>query len=180
MNKSLFWVLLLLGCGVGATLALVRKHKQNTPQAPVQQPIPYVPPNKPEPKPKQELAFPFTIFDKQVAYRGTWHTERNLKLDGDMTCDVRYLGCVGPNSEPGGVHKWKGTFHGTWRRMEFSYDVEWTGPPDNLKGTANIDGVHYTWTGKITEDLFTGEFESNRYIGDFRLERKKHANGERT
>ena len=109
-------------------------------------------------------------FPERATYVGPWRTEKNRKLDGTMTCDVHYLG----------NYKWEGKFHGTWHGQDFSYDVKWEGSPEGIKGpawatvkgTATVSGVPYTWTGEITNQTFAGTFDSRRYVGDFRLERK--------
>src|SRR5262245_31124834 len=107
------------------------------------------------------LATAATASAREVAYRGTWQTT-NRKLDGTMTCVVTDLG----------YNKWRGHFYGVWYGREFSYKVNFTGPPDNLKGTAVIDGADYEWTGRMDKDRFTGKFWGNRYRGSFDLKEK--------
>jgi len=63
-------------------------------------------------------------------YSGPWKTT-NRKLDGVMTCVVTPLA----------KNKWKGRFFGTWQGVDFDYKVDFQGPPEDLRGTAAIDGV---------------------------------------
>ena len=95
------------------------------------------------------------------SYEGTWVTT-NRKLDGTITCVVTDLG----------NHRWSGHFYGVWQRREFSYKVEFSGPPDRLRGTATIDGADYEWAGEIHQDSFKGTFGGTRYVGSFSLKRK--------
>jgi hypothetical protein len=99
---------------------------------------------------------------KDAVYEGTWVTT-NRQLDGTMTCDVTDLG--------GG--RWKGHFHGVWHGREFSYKVEFSGPPGRLKGRAKIDGASYEWTGSMTKGRLKGEFTGDRYLGSFNLKLKE-------
>jgi len=96
-----------------------------------------------------------------TTYEGTWNTT-NRKLDGTMTCVVTDLG----------NEKWRGHFYGVWYGQEFSYKVDFTGPPEKLRGKANIDGADYDWTGKIDKDTFSATFGGNRYVGSFYLKKK--------
>lgn len=94
-------------------------------------------------------------------YEGTWVTT-NRKLDGPMTCVVTKLG----------DNKWRGHFYGVWQGVDFSYKVDFTGPPERLQGTAVIDGADYEWTGAMTRgspNTFDGKFWGNRYLGSFTL-----------
>lgn len=115
--------------------------------------------DKPEDKPKEPELL------QKTSFTGKWVTNKGKNLDGTMTCDVTNVS----------KDNWSGKFFGTWNGVEFSYDVTWTGPMDNLKGTANIDGANYQWTGKITQGnfsnpkLFVGTFTSDRYDGNFEL-----------
>jgi len=96
-----------------------------------------------------------------VTYEGPWHTI-NRKLDGTMTCIVTRLD---------GEH-WQGRFYGTWQGVNFDHTVPFTGSPDDLHGTANIDGADYQWTGKIASGSpgsFKGTFGGTRYNGYFDL-----------
>ena len=62
-------------------------------------------------------------------YDGVWHTT-NRKLDGTMTCVVTNLG-----------EKWRsGRFYGVWQGVAFDHTVAFSGPPFDLRGTAQIDG----------------------------------------
>ncbi len=100
-----------------------------------------------------------------LKYEGTWVTVKNRKLNGDMTCVVT----------ENGKDKWKGHFYGTWEGRKFSYNVDFTGPPDKLVGKAVIDGADYDWTGEIgaqSPGWFKGSFTGNRYTGSFDLKQK--------
>jgi hypothetical protein len=99
--------------------------------------------------------------DATAVYRGTWNTT-NRKLDGEMTCVVRELG----------TENWEGRFYGVWQGVPFDYTVKFSGPADRLKGTANIDGADYTWTGEMSSNpsgRFRGTFGGSRYAGYFDL-----------
>ena len=152
MNKFLT-VLSLLGCFVLGWILISKRDESRQPQ--VNRPAILSEPLRIEPEVKPD-------FPVQSTYVGPWHTDKNRKLNGAMTCDVHYLG----------DHKWEGTFHGNWHGQDFSYDVKWEGPPENVKGTATVGGVGYTWTGSITLQTFIGKFDSRQYIGDFQLEKK--------
>jgi flavodoxin len=100
----------------------------------------------------------------QLVYEGTWVTT-NRKLNGTMTATITEV------SE----NKWKGTFAGVWEGQKFSYNVEFSGPPDNLTGKATIDGASYQWTGKMSPTSpgkFDGTFDGSRYKGYFNLKQK--------
>lgn len=159
MEVVLLGIIILMGLGIGAVFFMKRDREEPAPvqqQQPVQQPIVQ---DLPEPEPEP----PKPEYPIRSSYTGPWNTVRNLKLDGDMTCDVVQLG----------DEEWEGKFHGTWRGQSFSYDVKWGGPKNALKGTAIIDGADYTWTGEITDEHFNGNFDSRRYKGDFRLKRDR-------
>ena len=53
-----------------------------------------------------------------------------------------------------------------------SYRVDFTGPPEKLKGRAVIDGADYEWTGQMKDGRFKGKFGGNRYLGSFDLKKK--------
>jgi len=99
--------------------------------------------------------------DKDRVYHGTWVTT-NRPLDGTMTCVVTDLG----------GERWRGHFSGAWHGQEFSYTVEFSGPPDRLRGKAVIDGANYEWTGAMGNGSFTGRFGGDRYLGTFDLKEK--------
>ena len=102
----------------------------------------------------------------ELVYEGTWLTT-NRKLDGTMTAVVT----------ENGDNKWKGKFYGVWEGRKFSYNIEFSGPPDALKGTATIDGASYNWTGKMSTTspgTLTGQFDGSRYKGSFDLKQKKN------
>src|SRR5687767_8654365 len=88
---------------------------------------------------------------KDRVYEGTWNTI-NRPLDGTMTCVVKEQG----------NNRWRGTFSGVWYGQEFSYTVEFSGPPERLRGTAVIDGANYEWAGEMTDDSLNGRFGGNR------------------
>jgi hypothetical protein len=101
---------------------------------------------------------------KDLIYEGTWVTT-NRKLDGPMTCVVTDLG----------DNNWRGHFYGVWEGIKFSYKVNFSGPPDKLRGKAMIDGANYEWTGEMTREspgLFKGKFWGDRYVGSFTLKQK--------
>lgn len=101
---------------------------------------------------------------KELVYQGTWVTT-NRKLDGTMTCVVTDLG----------DNKWRGHFFGTWEGVRFSYEVNFSGPPEKLRGQAIIDGADYEWTGEMSNESpgwFKGKFWGNRYVGGFTLKQK--------
>jgi hypothetical protein len=99
-----------------------------------------------------------------VVYEGTWVTT-NRKLDGPLTCVVTNHG----------DDKWHGHFYGVWEGIEFSYEVNFSGPPKNLHGQAFIDGAEYEWTGEMGQEppgWFKGKFWGNRYVGSFTMKQK--------
>jgi hypothetical protein len=73
---------------------------------------------------------------KEYVYQGTW-TTTNRKLDGQMTCIVM----------PVAKDQWRGRFYGIWQGVPLDYRVTFTGPANELRGTATIDGVAYQWKG---------------------------------
>jgi len=98
-------------------------------------------------------------------YEGQWKTTGRRKLDGIMTAEVDMVG----------KEKWKARFYGVWQGVDYDYTVNFTGPADNLKGTAVIDGADYQWTGKIDQESpgwFSGDFTGSRYDGWFKLKQK--------
>jgi len=103
-----------------------------------------------------------TCVASDAVYEGTWLTT-NRKLDGTLTCVVTNLG----------GNRWHGHFYGTWEGVSFSYDVEFSGPPHQLHGTAKIDGAHYDWTGTMTQDSLQGQFGGDRYMGRFNLKQTR-------
>ena len=53
--------------------------------------------------------------------------------------------------------------------------MDFSGPPERLRGRAVIDGADYEWTGEMgrgSPGWFTGKFTGNRYHGSFRLKEK--------
>tara|TARA_Y100000034_G_C6875327_1_gene400237 strand:- start:1332 stop:1538 length:207 start_codon:yes stop_codon:yes gene_type:complete len=60
---------------------------------------------------------------------------------------------------------------GTWMGVKYDYNVDFTGPIDDLKGTATIDGASYTWKGTITKKKFKATFTGSRYTGYFDMDR---------
>src|SRR3954451_17232753 len=101
---------------------------------------------------------------KDLVYEGTWVTT-NRPLDGTLTCVVTDLG----------GNQWRGHFSGVWQGQAFSYQVNFSGPPERLRGRAVIDGGDYEWTGEMSQGSpgwFRGRFTGNRYEGSFRLRQK--------
>lgn len=94
-------------------------------------------------------------------YEGPWKTT-NRKLDGIQTAEVKWVD----------KEKWEARFYGTWQRVDYSYNVKFTGPQEALKGTAEIDGAYYEWTGQIGDKKFIGKFTGDRYTGSFEMNRK--------
>ncbi len=104
------------------------------------------------------------ISAEEMVFAGPWHTT-NRKLDGVMTCTVTRLD----------QDQWRGRFVGIWQGVPFDYTVAFEGPPDQLQGTATIDGANYHWTGALdrrTPGRFTGTFGGSRYEGYFDLKEK--------
>jgi len=93
-----------------------------------------------------------------LVYVGPWRTT-NRPLDGIMNAVVSDLG----------ENNWRGRFYGTWQGVDFDYVVVFTGPADDLSGTAIIDGASYKWRGRLNSDGFNGTFTGDRYNGHFEL-----------
>jgi hypothetical protein len=49
--------------------------------------------------------------------------------------------------------------------------VDFQGPPDDLRGTAAIDGVTYAWRGRLDPQSFRANF-AGQYNGSFELLRR--------
>ena len=97
-------------------------------------------------------------------YEGGWKTT-NRKLDGTMTAVVTQRG----------QQQWRGRFYGVWQGVPFDYTVNFAGPPNDLRGTAVIDGADYQWKGTLSDESprrFTGSFGGSRYTGYFELQAK--------
>ena len=92
---------------------------------------------------------------------GPWRTTGRRPLDGIQTAVIKRVQ----------IERWEGRFYGTWQRVDFEYTVEFSGPPEALRGTAVIDGAPYEWSGSINQQKFKGVF-SGRYTGDFDMDRK--------
>lgn len=114
------------------------------------------------------LALSTAASAQDYVFEGPWHTT-NRKLDGIMTCEVKDLG----------AEKWQGRFHGVWQGVPFDYTVNFEGPPSKLRGTAQIDGADYQWTGSMGREAtaesparFKGSFGGTRYTGYFDLKEK--------
>jgi hypothetical protein len=102
--------------------------------------------------------------EEMAPFEGLWRTT-NRKLDGTMTCVVTEIG----------NEKWRGRFYGVWQGVAFDYSVTFTGRASNLRGTATIDGAHYTWTGQMSSETprsFKGSFSGSRYTGYFDLKER--------
>lgn len=100
-------------------------------------------------------------FGGETVYEGTWNTT-NRRLDGTMTCVVT----------PKGTEQWEGRFYGVWQGVDFDYTVDFTGPEDDLRGTATIDGASYNWRARMTSKRFWANFSGDRYVGSFDLSHK--------
>ncbi len=98
--------------------------------------------------------------DPMYTYKGKWVTT-NRRLNGIQTCNVTWLG----------GEKWKGRFHGTWMGIKYDYTVDFKGKPDNVTGTATIDGASYNWKGTISPEKFKATFTGSRYTGYFDMDR---------
>src|SRR3954467_14400647 len=108
------------------------------------------------------LLAPAAASAAERVYEGSWLTTTR-RLDGTMICAVTDLG----------EQRWRGHFHGVWQGQPFSYQVDFKGPPEKLRGTAWIDGADYEWTGEMVGGKFTGTFWGSRYRGSFNLEQVK-------
>ncbi len=102
----------------------------------------------------------------EFKYTGKWKTT-NRKLDGTQTAIVTYLG------EKEGVGQWKGRFFGVWQGVSYDYNVKFSGPKDNLRGEAVIDGAQYYWAAIISPKVFKANFNGSRYVGSFDMKRAK-------
>lgn len=103
----------------------------------------------------------FVFADESVSFRGPWKTT-NRKLDGIMDAVVTSKG----------NQQWEGRFYGVWQGVEYDYTVKFTGPADQLRGTATIDGASYEWTGSVSKRHFNGTFTGSRYNGSFDMTAK--------
>jgi len=100
-------------------------------------------------------------FARDYVFEGMWRTT-NRPLDGKMTCVVTDLG----------DQKWQGRFYGVWQGAAFDYNVDFSGPHSDLRGTAVIDHANYTWAARIDEGTpgtFRANFDGDRYRGSFEL-----------
>jgi hypothetical protein len=96
-------------------------------------------------------------------YHGKWATTSKRKLDGMQTAEVTYFG----------NNQWSGRFHGSWRGTKYDYTVSFNGPYNDLRGTAQIDGANYQWTGQISAEKFIIRFTGDRYTGWCDMKRVK-------
>src|SRR5262245_17363815 len=96
---------------------------------------------------------------EELVYQGAWNT--TSKLDGVMTCVA---------TQAAG-QELKGRFSGTWQGAPFDYTVGFKGPPNDLRGTAMIDGVAYACRASISKKQFKANFAGGRYSGSFDLRR---------
>lgn len=87
----------------------------------------------------------------RYAYSGTW-VDVGLPSDGPMSVGITELA--------GG--KYNARFTGIWQGAKFDHVIEFAGPLDSLQGDARINAAKYTWSGKLTNDTFTGSYRSNR------------------
>lgn len=113
------------------------------------------------------LALSSAALGREYVYQGQWVTQ-NRPLDGIMTAAITP---VKPASGP--VRDYTGRFFGVWQGVSFDYTVAFHGPLDKLVGTAMIDGASYEWKGVLTKDVFVANFGGDRYVGIFKLQRKK-------
>jgi hypothetical protein len=97
---------------------------------------------------------------KDSVYEGKWNTT-NRKLDGTLTCVVTQKSS----------QELQGHFYGTWQHAPFDYTVQFTGPANDLRGTAIIDGAAYKCRAWITQEGFRANFNGDRYAGSFDLKR---------
>jgi hypothetical protein len=115
------------------------------------------------------VAAPAAAGAEEAVYEGTWVTT-NRPLDSTLTCAVTDLG----------DNRWRGHFYGVWQGVEFSYKVEFRGPPEKLRGTARIDGADYEWAGEMRPGpggSLKGTFRGNRYLGSFTLKYRPAKSG---
>lgn len=103
-----------------------------------------------------------------ATYSGPWHTHRGKQLSGVMTVDVH----------ADQVGQYRGRFHGVWQGVSFDYRVDFTGPLEDLRGSAMIDGASYNWRGVIVRGApgngtFNASFDGSRYAGSFEMRRVK-------
>lgn len=96
--------------------------------------------------------------DNVYKFHGPWKTT-NRRLDGVQTAEVTRLA----------AEEWKMRVYGTWQGVDYDYTVKFSGPPDKLRGTAQIDGADYEWTGFINQARFKGSFTGSRYTGSFEM-----------
>jgi hypothetical protein len=108
------------------------------------------------------VAFSTPVGAQEYVYEGRWIVT-NREIDGAMTGVVKSLG----------NNKWHARFYGEWQGLSYSYEVEFSGPPQKLSGTAVIDDANYVWTGSIAQEGFVGSFTGDRYVGTFTLKRKR-------
>jgi hypothetical protein len=99
---------------------------------------------------------------EDYAFTGPWKTT-NRKLDGVMNCITTPLA----------NQKWEARFSGTWQGVDFDHNVTFQGPPDDLRGTAIIDGASYQWRGRIDAQSFRANFTGDRYERSFDLKRTR-------
>jgi hypothetical protein len=102
-----------------------------------------------------------TASGDELVYEGRW-VATNRPIDGAMTAVVTKLGS----------NRWHGHFYGVYNGVPYSYEVDFTGTPDRLRGTAVVDDANYVWSGEITQQSFEGSFGGDRYRGTFNLKRK--------
>ena len=102
---------------------------------------------------------------RDYVYHGTWVTREGRALNGNMTCILT----------PAAKHRYNGRFYGVWQGVAFDYTVPISGPIQQLKGQALIDGASYDWAGWVTKDQLKANFTGSRYGGSFDLRRYKGA-----
>jgi len=101
------------------------------------------------------------------AWSGTWNNQK-FKTTGELTCTV-----VGEQNG-----QWIAKFTGTGLGKPFNFTalitVKDNGGAKALQGVAKIQGDNYQWTGSISGQTLTGNFQSGTgNKGDFKLQAKK-------
>jgi len=104
------------------------------------------------------FANPYTFGDRVDTTFGDWKTY-NPPLEGPMRAVVTRVS----------AEEWRATFDGVWEGQPYIYTVEFTGPPNDLRGRATINGAKYRWRATIDKKKFRANFTGNRYTGRFDL-----------
>lgn len=96
-------------------------------------------------------------------YKGVWVVTEGRPLRGTQTANIATR-----NGQ-----EWAAVVSGTWQGQDYRYEIQFSGPADDLRGTAVIDGHPYDWHGTITNNKFQGNFRSRPYSGYFDMDRTK-------